>query len=223
MPMYLERIDAQNVNWDFEFLSKKSIENSSLGFSTDLMNTRIDNLEIENGVINYYNQVTNAKVELTNINGKITMDTLQGPYSFEGSLAHSESEYITSLNLNQLLIDTPAPFNLSIKAKDKSLSMDLSGEITSQGTKGAFITADGSFSIERPNVVLKELGLKPLNSGLNIPATGGLSYVSQNGFDLSHDSECRACAMLQHTPLLGALSYLSRRGAYVQVPRCLSV
>ena len=181
--LYLERIDAQNVNWDFEFLSKKSIENSSLGFSTDLMNTRIDNLEIENGVINYYNQVTNAKVELTNINGKITMDTLQGPYSFEGSLAHSESEYITSLNLNQLLIDTPAPFNLSIKAKDKSLSMDLSGEITSQGTKGAFITADGSFSIERPNVVLKELGLKPLNSGLNIPATGGLSYVSQNGFD----------------------------------------
>ena len=69
------------------------------------------------------------------------------------------------------------------KAKDKSLTLDLTGEMISQGAKGTSITADGSFSVERPNVILKELGLKPLSSALNIPATGGLSYVSQNGFD----------------------------------------
>lgn len=181
--LYLERIDSQHVNWDFNFLSKKALEDTSLGFSSDLMNTRIDNLEIENGVVNYLNQLTNAKVELTNINGKVTMDTLQGPYSFNGFVERAENEYVTDLKLEQLIIDTPAPFNLSIKAKDKSLTLDLTGEMISQGAKGTSITADGSFSVERPNVILKELGLKPLSSALNIPATGGLSYVSQNGFD----------------------------------------
>ena len=181
--LYLERMDAQNVNWDFKFLSNKSIENTSLGFSDNLLETRVDNLSIENGTINYFNKLTSSKIELTNINGKVTMETLQGPYSFDGYLERAENEYVTHLKLNELSLDAPSAFDLSIQTKDKSIMFDLAGEFSSQGLKGTSITADGSFSVARPNVILKEIGLRPLSSSLNMPATGGISYVSQDGFD----------------------------------------
>ncbi len=210
--LYLERMDAHNVNWNFEFLSRKAIENTSLGFAEGLMDTRVDNLEIENGSVNYLNQLTNSKISLTNINGKIMMETLQGPYSFEGFLERAENEYLTSLKVNQLAFDAPIPFSLSMQTKDKSLVFDLSGEISSQANKGSSITADGTFSVERPNVLLQEFGLKPLSSALNVPAKGGLTYTSQSGFDGIKNFTVKFGETEESVALSGSVSREEREG-----------
>ena len=210
--LFLERTDAKTVNWDFEFLSNKALENISLGFAGDFMDTRVANLEIEKGVINYSNQLTDSKISLTNINGKVTMDTLQGPYSFEGVLEKGENEYITNLKVNQLVMDMPVPFTLSMQAKDKSLTFDMSGEMVSQSAKGSSITANGSFTVERPNMLLQMVGLKPLSAALNVPATGSLTYTSQSGFDSIKNFTIRFGETENSVALSGSISRENQEG-----------
>lgn len=180
--VYLERNDVNSVNWNFAFLDKRVIESSALGMNDNFIQTRVDNLEVKNGSLNYINAITNAKIELSAINGRITLDSLQGPYSFNGSFQQGETVFDSDLSIKQLVSDVEVPFTLVMNAKDKSLSLDLNGEILTK-LKGLNLSANGSFSVQKPNVILKELGLFPLNETLNVPAQGGLTYTSQNGID----------------------------------------
>lgn len=180
--VYLERNDANNVNWNFSFLDKRVIEKSTLGVEDNFIQTRVDNLEVKNGALNYINAITNAKVELSAINGRIILDTLQGPYSFKGAIQKGDTVFDTDLSIKQLVSDVEVPFTLVMNAKDKSLFLDLNGEILTK-LKGLNLSANGSFMVQKPNDLLKELGLFSLSETLNVPAQGGLTYTSQNGLD----------------------------------------
>ena len=181
--LYLERNASNQVNWDFEFLTPKAIENSVLGLDNNFAQTKISNLEIQNGSLNYINEQTKSNLELANINGRVSMGSLQGPYNFNGTLVKKDTDFITALSVQQLNTDTPVPFSLSMKAKDKSFIIDLNGELLTHLKKGLDLTANGSFSVKKPNDLLKELDLKPLDASLNIPSEGSLTYSSQNGID----------------------------------------
>ena len=180
--LYLERTAPEKVNWNFSFIGKNAIESSMLGVNSNFVQTRIDNLQVKNGVLNYVNAVTNSTIELLNINGKITLDSLQGPYLFNGSVQGGENSFLTRLSINQLTTDIPVPFSLEMKAKDESLSLNLDGQFLTQSKK-LDLSADGSFFVKKPNEILKTLGFLQLNSALNIPAQGGLTYTAQNGID----------------------------------------
>ncbi|MBQ8251104.1 MAG: AsmA family protein [Alphaproteobacteria bacterium] len=180
--LYLERMASDKVNWNFSFMEKNAIENSMLGLNNSFVQTRINNLQVKNGVLNYSNAVTNSNLELLNINGRITLDSLQGPYVFDGSVQNGESSYLTKLSVKQLTTDIPVPFSLDMSAKDKSLSLNFEGEFLSQ-SKNLNMTANGSFFIQKPNDMLKTFGLIPLSADLNVPAQGGLTYTAQNGVD----------------------------------------
>ena len=180
--LYLERTSPEKVNWNFSFMGKNAIENSMLGINNNFVQTRIDNLQVKNGVLNYVNSVTNSTIELLNINGKITLDSLQGPYMFDGSIQGGENSFLTRVTVNQLTTDIPVPFSVEMKAKDESLSLNLDGQFLTQSKK-LDLSADGSFFVKKPNEILKTLGLLQLNSSLNIPTQGGLTYTSQNGVD----------------------------------------
>lgn len=211
--LYLERTSVDSVNWRFSFLEKKAIEGSMLGLSNSgsFIQTRIDNLQIKDGVLNYLNEVTNSTLELININGRLTLDSLQGPYLFDGSVQKGENVFLTSLSIKQLMSDVAVPFTLLMNAKDKSLSLDLSGEILTQ-SKRLDLSATGSFSVEKPNEVLKNLGLLPLNETLNIPAQGGLTYSSQNGIDSLKNFTIRFGDTEDSVALTGSVSRENKDG-----------
>ncbi len=179
---YLERMDARTVNWNFPFLSKKTLETSDFSSKKSFIETSISNLYIKEGVINYTNAVTDTAMEITNVNGRLSLNSLHGPYVFDGSVQKGGISYLTSLNVNQLQSDVPVPFTFSMKAKDKSVSLDMTGEFSTMQKK-LNLTASGSFSIQRPNEILKSLNLKPLDESLNVPVDGGLTYTSVNGVD----------------------------------------
>ncbi len=180
--LYLERTAPDKVNWNFSFMEKNALENSMLGGNNSFVQTRIDNLQVKNGVLNYSNMATNASVELVNVNGRITLDSLQGPYLFDGSVQGGESVFLTKLAIKQLTADIPVPFSLEVKSKDQSLSLNLDGQFLTQSKK-LDLSADGSFFVQKPNEILKTLGLLTLSPSLNVPAQGGLTYTSQNGVD----------------------------------------
>ena len=183
--LFLERDSATHVNWDFPFLFADSKKDLSTDFmNMDVSQTRIDSMFIHNGTIEYVNGLAKTKWNIEKINGNLILESLQGPFTFDGTFELLKKDMTVKLNVKRLRTDSPVPFTINLVEKNNAFLFDLSGNITPSIEQTSQITADGSFSVARPNEFLKILGLKPLNTALNIPSSGSLTYESANGADM---------------------------------------
>lgn len=184
--LFLERTSQKDVNWNFPFLSQNNqrLDNSTLmNLDSHLIQTRVDDLHIKNGTIEYTNTFIGSQIEIKNINGQLTLDSLHGPYHYDGSFLTMEKEFNAKLNVQQLLLDQPVPFSLVINDSKKEISLDLNGEILSTQSSGSKIVSNGAFTIQKPNSVLGLLGFNTLSDALNVPSQGNLTYESNDGVD----------------------------------------
>lgn len=184
--LFLERINADQVNWNFPFLSVSDSNklNSDILNSTQNFNQiRINNMRIKGGSIEYSNIFTNTKIPFSNINGNIKLDSLHGPYSFNGTFQAKKNEFSTKIQVKQLHTNTPVPFSLNLTGAKGAFILDMNGNLKTDNKKKMNISANASFTIQRPNDVLQFFHLKPLNETLNIPSLGSMTYESNNGTD----------------------------------------
>lgn len=180
--LYLERNASNKVNWDFPFLfqSGSDIDADPLNASQNFAQTRVESLQIEQGLIEYTDADTTAKTQLSNITGDLSLGSLRGPYVFEGDFSLLGRTFNTELNVEQYHINTPIPFTANILQDNRAITLELSGEIIPDQKSGTTISASGPFSIQRPNELLNLFGLKPLHPSLNIPASGSFTYEIGN-------------------------------------------
>lgn len=183
--LFLERINADQVNWDFPFLSSTNnqLDTDILNSVNNFNQTRVENMRIQGGSIEYTNAITTAKIPLSNINGNLKLDSLRGPYVFNGSFQAEKNTFQAKIQVKQLRMDAPVPFSLSLEGEKSSFILDMNGELTPNNKKNMNISANGSFTVQRPNDILQFFHLKPLNAALNVPSLGSMTYESNNGSD----------------------------------------
>lgn len=182
--LFLERTDATHVNWDFPFLFESGASINDFGVASSRTQTRVDALSVRGGTIEYTNNLNQVKWLINNVNGNLAVETLQGPYAFNGTFRTQEKTVSAELKVTQMRTDAPVPFTLNLVGEDNNFSLELSGNITPGIKQSMKMEADGSFSVKRPNDFLNIFGLKPLSSQLNVPSLGNLRYESTNGTDM---------------------------------------
>lgn len=181
--VFLERMDETNVNWNFPFLFETKTNLNDFGMDTTRASIRVDTVSVRGGSIEYTNALNQMKWVVSSINGNLSMDTLQGPYTFNGTFRAKEKTVSAQLKIMQLRVDTAVPFSLNLVGEDNNFLLDLNGTITPSLTKTTQMVADGSFSTQKPNDLLKAFDLKPLSEALNVPSFGNMRYESANGQD----------------------------------------
>lgn len=172
----LERLADNRSNWNFPFFSAQDdlIDKNMLMNTTTQMNqTKIDQLTIENGSVEYVNEITGISVMIEKINGDLSLDSLKGPYRFNGQGNLLKQTVFVAFDMKRLQNDTPIDFSLNLKEKQSGLNMDLTGAFTPDD-RTRFMTADGSFSLNAPNTLLGALQLPTIHESLNKPSVGNL-------------------------------------------------
>ncbi len=181
--VFLERTDETNVNWNFPFLFETKANLNDFGMDTSNTAIRVDTVSVRGGSIEYTNALNQVKWSIGSINGNLSMDTLQGPYTFNGTFRAKDKTASAQLKIMQLRVDTAVPFSLNLVGEDNSFLLDINGTLTPSLTKTTQMVADGSFSVQKPNNLLKAFGLKTLSNELNVPSFGNMRYESASGED----------------------------------------
>ena len=183
--LFLERTDSTQVNWSFPFLfeSVTSLNDFDI-MENERTLTRVDAVSVRGGTIEYTNSLNQVKWIINNVNGNLSVETLQGPYAFNGTFRTKDKTVSAQLKVMQMRTDAPVPFTLGLIGEDNNFTLDLSGNITFGIKQAMQMDADGSFNVQRPNDFLGIFGLKSLSPQLNVPSVGNLRYESSNGTDM---------------------------------------
>lgn len=178
--IYMERLNASETNWNFPFLFKDINDNLDRELLvSDINQTRVNALTIKNGTLEYENHLTKTGWIISDINGNITLDSLQGPYNFSGTLTAFGKTVATQLHLDRLQDDSPVGFKINLNASDNSFSFDdVNGTVMVGVQSQPKLTADGAFNISRPNDFLALMHINPLDASLNVPSMGSFGYES---------------------------------------------
>ena len=180
--IYMERLTNTETNWNFPFLFVDVNDNLERELMAgDINQTRINALTIKNGTLEYDNRVNKTEWKFQNVNGSIVLDSLQGPYTFNGTFDAFSKTVAAQLRLDRLKDDAPVRFQMNLSGEDGNFSLDdVNGTILIGKKSVPKITADGSFNVTRPNDFLKLLNLKPLDPSLNVPSMGSFGYETDS-------------------------------------------
>ena len=183
--VYLERLSETNVNWDFPFLfDNVTPEMAGDLMATNVASTSVDALTIHDGSIEYLNQVTNAKQRLSNVNGNLVMNSLQGPYTYNGTFSVKKKTMSVEVKVGQISNETPVAIEKGVLIDEHhNLDMTFNGNVTPSRTKTMKMELNASFNVKKPNEILAFFGYKPLDASLNVKSAGSLSYQVEDGID----------------------------------------
>lgn len=130
-----------NINW-----LKKS---DNLGFTDNEINTRLQNLNIQNALIHYDNEYLGIKFELTQVKADIQASSLLGPYRIDGNFVKDKDHFGIAISLGDFsqLADISLNFAITHPKSDSFLRFDGTynpndGDIKGDFSGGAQKTAD---------------------------------------------------------------------------------
>ena len=181
--IYMERLNDSETNWNFPFLFVDINDNLDRDLmASDINQTRVNALTIKDGTLEYDNRSDKTEWVFQKVNGTVSLDSLQGPYSFAGTFEALNKTIAVQLRLDRLKDDAPVRFQMNLSGEDGNFSLDdVNGTVLVSEKSAPKITADGSFNVTRPNDFLKLINLKPLDPSLNVPSMGSFGYETDYG------------------------------------------
>ncbi len=176
--IYMERLSDSETNWNFPFLFVDINDNLDRELMTsDVNQTRVNALTVKNGILEYDNHSDKTELVFQKVNGTISLESLQGPYSFTGTFEALSKTIAAQIRLDRIKDDAPVRFQMNLSGEDGNFSLDdVNGTILLSEKSAPKITADGSFNVTRPNDFLKLMNIKPLDPSLNVPSMGSFGY-----------------------------------------------
>jgi AsmA protein len=183
--MSLEVLKSAKGNWEFEPMTPAK-DNTRSDSSEDLEHNEADSLSfgdmhINQGKLTYRNGLTGESYEITNVNAKIELPDLQGPFKIKGDLTYLGEALTIDLGLGSLhaipnKVETSFYFNL----KSALIDAELDGTFTG-GTSSKIKAAS---KVQVPSVrnlaswlgspIAIEKGFGPLSVKGDLYATGSL-------------------------------------------------
>ena len=127
----IERISRSITNMDFPILfksqNKLNMEDDFL-LNQNIPDTKIENIKIENGTIQYINHMTKEKYQLHNINGDLAMGALDGPFKFEGKAVYQTLPLNINTSLSKIEVSLPTIFSTEITHEESGSNLKIQGE-----------------------------------------------------------------------------------------------
>ena len=157
--LHLERLESNRANFTFPFLLDPNFQLQEVAMLADSSSaaTKIESVEIHEGTIDYANQITGADIQVTNINGSLSVDSVRGPFRFKGTGIAGKGQYAVSSNIGAFQGATPVPVRVQLSENNTRFELTLSGNFTPLGLDKWF---DGSaeFNIGRLDGLLSDMG-----------------------------------------------------------------
>ena len=166
--LLIERLSADVINVHFSKLFKQKLELETQNLLGEYQKrTAIDVIEVENGTLNYINDKTLAKFMMNQIQGKISLDSLNGPMAFYGQGVWRDTTFDMSVRLDEFQVLQPLMFVGRITEQQSQSSLEFSGEILQDVKVKTYLTLDGKASLGRPNTLFKSLKWPEFPNGKN--------------------------------------------------------
>ena len=168
-PQFLfERISlsVSNLNFPELFQPVANVAKDTL-FGTAKQSTQIDVIHIDEGMVQYINQMTKQTYQLNNLNGDIAFGSMSGPFKFTGTGEFATIPLKIEANMAQHEISKPIDFSVAIQESISQSSIDISGQII-QDDPEKNLSANVSFKAEQLNNLLKKQKLPLLPENENV-------------------------------------------------------
>ena len=176
----LEKLETNQTNWNFPFLFEKNRINDNLSAiisDNNLEKTQVESIHINNGQLQYVNHVNNLSFALTDINGKLSLSSLKGPFSFSGDAIYQNNEFGIGIQVEKIQEDTPLNFTIQLSEQKSDFILKLNGSSTPH-LSSSIINAVGEFTLQKPNTFLSLMKLPEIPSAVNQPALGNFTVES---------------------------------------------
>lgn len=175
----LERNEYNKVNWRFPFLSGQDKLNDTFNTiiaNPDAKDTQIESIKIQNGVLHYINEVNNLSLNVENINGQLAVQSLTGPYHFQGDISCLKNNFGLAVQVEEIKNDVPAKFTAKLSEQKSDLLVKLEGTQTPH-LSSSIVNIIGDFQLQKPNTFLTLLGLPMMPEAANQPTVGDRKSV----------------------------------------------
>ncbi|MBQ4472525.1 MAG: AsmA family protein [Alphaproteobacteria bacterium] len=156
----IERLSLSITNLDFPVLfavaDSAAPQESILGQRRRA--TEIDNIEIENGSVQYMNQMTGQTYTLSNMTGRIAFGSMSGPFAFEGTANVQKLPIKIKVSIGERETSKPVDFVVDASHKDSNSTLSLTGKLYPDEAQ-KYLTATFEFKTDRPNALWSRMGL----------------------------------------------------------------
>ncbi len=178
--LILEKLETNQTNWHLPFFSKQKRFNDNLNAvitDTGTADTQIESIHIKNGQIQYINHINNLSLDLTDIDGNLSLTSLKGPFDFTGDLTYKGNRFGLKTHINRIIEDTPVQFTTQLSERKSEFILNLNGTITPH-LSNSITDAVGEFTLQKPNTLFKLLGLPEIPTGADKPSLGNFTIES---------------------------------------------
>ncbi len=174
--LLLERLESNRANFALPFLVDPDRQLPDADFLSGASGaaTKIDEISIQNGTVRYVNHITDNQIQVEKVTGELAVDSLRGPFRFQGKGLIYNNELTLSATSGVFKTATPVDISLKLTEPQSQFSLDMSGKLTPDAIDKWF-SGIGTFTVQKPNLVLDMAGLPRLDAVLDKPTVGNLT------------------------------------------------
>jgi len=179
----VERISRSvtNINFPHLFAANDTLSTDTI-LGEPRKQAKIDNIHIENGSLQYINQMSKQDYRLTQLTGEIAIGSLSGPFGFEGKGAFHNVPIKINVSLGAHDVSSPIDFLANLTAPESDSHLKLDGKLFPEDSE-KYLSGHASFEIQKPNALLRQLGLP------SIPEANDKSSVGTMAFEMGATKE----------------------------------
>lgn len=176
--LLLERLESNRANFTFPFLLDSNFQLQEVDLVSDgkSTSTKIDKIMLKDAVVRYNNRVTGVSFDVVDINGSVILDSIRGPFRFDGEGNLNGKIYTLSLKTGVFQGVSPIDVSIDLAESSAGAKLTLNGKLTPT-KRDQWLSAVGNFSLDRLGLFAEGFSLfVPENIALK-NASGSLSLV----------------------------------------------
>ncbi len=182
--VYLEKMANGSRNWTFPFFTaqEKTLDAGLMGPVSETQ-MKINLIRLKNGMVEFVDATRDVTLALENLSGNVKIDTVKGPYTFSGSAELNKEVFSFSSRLDRYALGSPTKFAADINDTVSGFQLNLEGELTPENADSDLIT-NGTFSVKKPEQLLKAFQLELPDAALNVPMDGSFGLELRPSQDI---------------------------------------
>ncbi len=181
--LYLEKLSNGARNWAFPFFQNREISPSGNLMTGSGPQMKINVMRLKDGSIEFLDNTRDFGFIAHKVSGNLKIDTVNGPYTFAGTGELNEETFAFSAKLDKYLLGSPTKFMADINNTVSGFQLNLDGLLTPENLDSD-LTANSTFSVKKPNALLKVFGQQLPDPKLDVPTDGSFGIELRPNEDI---------------------------------------
>ncbi len=176
----VEILSRSENNIQFPILfAPKNVLMAEATFTENKVQAQIDNIHVEEGQLEYLNNITKHQYTFSNINGDLAMGTLSGPFKFNGTLTLGDIAFDTSFSLGTREVSQPMDLIADLQTSSLNTHLKIDAKFLPENPE-SFLTGSVSLDMAQPNSLLEHLKLPVFPPKYNVATVA--TFTTELGF-----------------------------------------